>query len=82
MARPVMDKKTEFDTCLQLLRQVAVVRGKDPAKVTEEYVWPVAEASEATTAVSLAPLLTGGGPAQAPASSVVSVPSGLAPPKP
>jgi hypothetical protein len=81
-----MDKKKEFDVCLELLQQVVAARGKDPAKVATEYVWPVGDttAAEPTAAVSLAPLLTGGGQPQAPGapgSGIVPMPPGLAPPK-
>ncbi len=85
MAAPAMDEKKEFELCLELLRRVVAARGKDPDEIAEEYVWPARESAHTpTSAVSLAPLLTGGGQAQAPGvpgGSVVPVPPGIEPPE-
>jgi hypothetical protein len=83
------DRQREFNLCLDLLRKIVTARGRDPSRLELEYVWPGSiedETNAPKTAVSLAPLLTGGGH-EAPASTlatssgVVPVPPGIAPPK-
>jgi len=82
-----MDRQKDFDVCLRLLQRVVAARGKDSSGLAQEYVWPAAaNVAKPVAAMSLAPLLTGGGAALDAAatvpSHVVSVPPGLAPPKP
>jgi hypothetical protein len=79
-----MERKREYDICLELLRRVVIARGNDPAGIAAQYPWPEARAPERpNAAVSLAPLLTGGGHAQpaATGTGVVPMPPGLTPPK-
>lgn len=91
-----MDDRATFDTYLTLLRDVVAARGGDPEQEASHYVWPQQESTQAAAplaAVSLSPLLTGGGQtdgvpaaplaprAPAPTSGVVAVPPGISPPK-
>ncbi len=75
------ERQRAFAALVDLLQRVVAQRGGDPSTIPQQYVWPGAVAGHPApaAAVSLAPLLTGGGHPQLP-DGVVPVPIGLAPP--
>lgn len=59
-----MDERLQFNQYLALLQRVVSARGGDPAQLAAQYTWVEKPGDAARNgAVAMAPLLTGGSPA-------------------